>query len=394
MVSHMRPDQRIQGLYKFKPLFRCVQARHLSVLCWLLMALILDHGKGKRNDLCGYSPPKKLKDWTLMRMVRSGPWDDNVLIDEMSRDVLNWLPAPADGVIHLSADKTRKDKRSRKHPLGLVNRDSKHSPYHFGLEMVLLIASWAPFRIPIRLAVMAPQIKGHQNILFRQMLETVALPSWVREVMVSGDAAFAANPTLKLIDKQGWTYVFAMARNRKFTNGKYVSDLMRYLPKSSYRRRAIRKPDGRRCDYWVFEKRTTLHNLGDVTMVLSKKRRNAGPNQVRLFVPPLQEVKASAVLSLYAWRWGVEVTLKELQGGLHLGQMQVTRDADRVARSVGGAVCADLLLVRLYGRDAKSGQPWRLFRLKQRFQADLMQNEIDRTERKWKRKLKQYETAA
>ena len=40
-----------------------------------------------------------------MRMVRSGPWDDNVLIDEMSRDVLNWLPAPADGVIHLSADK-------------------------------------------------------------------------------------------------------------------------------------------------------------------------------------------------------------------------------------------------------------------------------------------------
>ena len=74
--------------------------------------------------------------------------------------------------------------------------------------------------------------------------------------------------------------------------------------------------------------------------------------------------------------------------------MQVTRDADRVARSVGGAVCADRLLVRLYGRDAKSGQPWRLFRLKQRFQADLMQNEIDRTERKWKRKLKQYEAAA
>ena len=170
------------------------------------MALILDHGKGKRKDLCGYFPPKKLKDWTLMRMVRSGQWDNNVLIDEMSRDVLNWLPAPADGVIHLSADKTRKDKRSRKHPLGLVNRDSKHSPYHFGLEMVLLIASWAPFRIPIRLAVIAPQIKGHQNILFRQMLETVALPSWVREVMVSGDAAFAANPTLKLIDKQGWTY--------------------------------------------------------------------------------------------------------------------------------------------------------------------------------------------
>ncbi|PON13214.1 hypothetical protein C2W62_35515, partial [Candidatus Entotheonella serta] len=75
------------------------------------MALILDHGKGKLKDLCGYLTPPKLKYWTLMRMVRSGQWDDNVLIDEMSRDVRNWLPAPTDGVIHLSADKTRKDKR-------------------------------------------------------------------------------------------------------------------------------------------------------------------------------------------------------------------------------------------------------------------------------------------
>ena len=387
------PTNVYNALYKFKPVFRCVQARHFSVFCWLLIALILDTSKGRLKDLCGYLPPK-LRYWTLMWMVRSGQWNAEVLVDEMSRDVLNWLPAPEDGVIHLSADKTRKDKCGRKHPLGLVNRDSKHSPYHFGFEMVLLIARWDHFRIPIRLAVMDPKIKGHQNILFRHMLETVELPSWVREVIVSGDAGFAANPTLKLIVKKGWTYVFAMARNRKFTNGKYVSDLMRHVPKSSYRRRATYKPDGRRCDYWVFEKRATLHHLGDVTMVLSKKRRHAGPNQVRLFVTNLQDVKASTVLSLYAWRWGVEVTIKELKGGLHLGQMQVTRNADRVARSVALSVCAYLLLVRLYGQDEESRQPWSLFRLKQRFQADLMRHEINRTERKWKRKLKQYEVAA
>jgi hypothetical protein len=170
-------------------------------------------------------------------------------------------------MIHLSAAKTHKDKGGRKHPLGLVTRESQHSPYHVGFAMVLLIASWDCFRIPIRLAVMDPKIKGHQNILFRQMLETIHLPSWVRRVMVLGDAWVAAHPTLKLIVKKGWTYVFAMARNRKLTNGKYVSDLMRHLPKSAYRRRATYKPDGRRCDYWVFEKRATLHHLGDVTVV-------------------------------------------------------------------------------------------------------------------------------
>lgn len=380
-------------LYKFKPVFRCVQARHFWVFCWVLIALILDNGKGTLKELCGYLPPK-LRYWTLMRMVRSGQWDADVLVDQMSRDVLNWLPAPADGVIHLSADKTRKDKRGRKHPLGLVTRESSHSPYNFGFEMVLLIASWNHYRIPIAIAVMDPKVKGHQNILFRQMLETVHLPSWVRQVIVAGDAGFAANETFKLIEQKGWTYVFAMARSRKFTNGKYVSDLMRYLPKSCYSRRAIHKPDGRRCDYWVFQKRVTLHNLGDVTIVLSKKRRNAGPKQVRLFATKLEGVKASTILSLYAWRWGVEVTIKELKGGLHLGQMQVTRDADRVARSVALSVCAYLLLVRLYGRDEASGQPWSLFRLKQRFHADLMRDQMDRTDRKWQRKLKQYEDAA
>jgi hypothetical protein len=115
---------------------------------------------------------------------------------------------------------------------------------------------------------------------------------------------------------------------------------------------------------------------------------------VRRFVTNLKDVKASTVLSLYAWRWGGEVTRKELKGGLHRGQMQGTRDADRVARSVTLSVCASLLRIRLYGREEASGQPWSLFRLKERFQADLMRQEIDRTERKWQRKLKQYEDAA
>ena len=48
------PTNVYNALYKFKPVFRCVQARHFSVFCWLLMALILDNGKGTLKDLCGY----------------------------------------------------------------------------------------------------------------------------------------------------------------------------------------------------------------------------------------------------------------------------------------------------------------------------------------------------
>ena len=93
---------------------------------------------------------------------------------------------------------------------------------------------------------------------------------------------------------------------------------------------------------------------------------------MKLFVTDLLEASAGTILSLYARRWGVEVTIKELKSRLSLGQMQVTRDTDRVARSIALPVCAYLLLVRLYGRDDLAAMPWSLFQLRQRFAVDVI----------------------
>jgi hypothetical protein len=90
----------------------------------------------------------------------------------------------------------------------------------------------------------------------------------------------------------------------------------------------------------------------------------------------------------------IEVTIKELKGGLHLGQMQVTHDKDRVKHSVALPVCAYLLLVRLYGQDASLSSPWSLFRLKQRFMVDMAKAQCDRIETRWQRKWLQLKEAA
>jgi hypothetical protein len=92
-----------------------------------------------------------------------------------------------------------------------------------------------------------------------------------------------------------------------------------------------------------------LHQLGEVTIVLSNKRRNYGPKRVKSIVTKLLDVRASAMLGQYAGRGGVELTIKALKGGLHLGCIQVSQDAKRVERSVVLPVCAYLLLVHLYG---------------------------------------------
>ena len=387
------PSKIYQVLYPFKRHFRCAQGQHFLIFCWLLIALIRDPGKGTLKGLTSYLPPT-LKYWTTLRMVRSGQWDAQAVLTDMATATLRSLSPPADGVLHLIGDSTLKPKRGRKHPVGHVTRHSEHDPYLFGFEMVLLIASWDHRRVPIALGLIDPKIRGHQNILFRQMLRDFVPPAWVRQIIVVADAGFAANETLRLIAEQRYTYVFAMPRTRKFTNGKHLRDLVQHLPKSCYYRRASHKPYGRRKDYWVFTRRATLHKLGDVTIVLSKKRRNDGPKGVKILVTNLTEASVGTILSIYARRWGVEVTIKELKSGLHLGQMQVTKESERVERSVVLSVLAYLLLVRLYGRDAAFAQAWSLFKLKERFIGEVAQDAVRRTELRWQRKWKQFKVAA
>jgi hypothetical protein len=75
------------------------------------------------------------------------------------------------------------------------------------------------------------------------------------------------------------------------------------------------KPDQSRKNYWVYARRARLKPLGDVTIMLSKQRRNDGPKKIKLIVTNLDNPSASAILNAFARRWAVEVTFKELKSG-------------------------------------------------------------------------------
>ena len=384
------PPKVYDFLYRFKSHFGCPQAHHFVLFCWLLVGLILVPDKGTLKGVSRIVP-SRLKYWALLRMVRSGWWSEHALLTAMSGEVLGSLPPAADGVLHIVGDTTLKGKRGEQHPLGRVARINKHAPYCFGFEVVLLIASWERFRVPVAVAVIDPQQKGHQNKLFRQMLQNFVVPSWVRQVIVEADAGFAATETLKLIEQLGYGYVFAVARTRKFANGKYLKDLVQHLARKEYRRVKSVRPDGRRRDYWIYECQRELHGLGEVTILLSKQRRNYGPQRTKIIVTNLRGVSAGDILSHYARRWGVEVTFKELKSGLHLGEMQVTKEAGRVRHSVALPVLAYLLLIRLY---AKEEAHFSVFKFKQRFATEVYQEQLTRTEQKWRTKLDHYKLAA
>ena len=88
------------------------------------------------------------------------------------------------------------------------------------------------------------------------------------------------------------------------------------------------------------------------------------------------------------------MTFKEFKGGLHLGRQQVTKDAERVRRTVILSGCAYLLLLRLYARDTTSSKEVSLFALKRRFTADVWQQQLEHVEHKWKRKCIYLKAAA
>jgi Transposase DDE domain len=375
----IRIPQRVANcLYPLSSSLNCPQGQHFRLFCWLLVSLIVCQGSATLRALNGLMP-RSLRYWTVLRLVRAGYWDASALITSLSRTVLYCLPP---------------QKTGQRQPLARKTRTNCFAPYLCGQSLVLLIAQWGRFRVPVAAAVIDPKVKGHQNLLFRQMLAEFVPPSWAAEVVVEADAAFAAKATLSLITDKGYNYVFGLARTWKLADGTRLAQLARHTPKSCYHRFASYKPDGRRKDYWVFRRRARVAHLGDVTILLSKSRRNYGPQRIKLIVTNLTEATTGEILSHYHRRWGVEVAFKELKSGLHLGQMQVTKRAERVVHALLLPILAYLLLLRLYGLGLKPETGASIWQLKQRFLEEVYQEQQDRTKHKWRKKLDQLRAAA
>ena len=389
-----RIPKRVENcLASYRPKFNKPQADHYRIWCWIIVTIIMCQGAGRLKELVKYMP-ERLAYWTILRMMRAKYWDEKDLLEVMAGDTLTNLRPPLDRILHLIGDTTRNEKTGKKQPLAYTTKMGKFEPYLFGQSILVMIAHWGKLRIPVAVAVIDPKIKGHQNKLFRQMLKNFKPPAWCKQVIVEADAGFAAKETLRLILKLEWDYVFSLARTWKLADGTYLSNLARHLPRKFYHRVASYKLNGQRRDYWIFRRKAKLNLLGDVTIILSKRHYNDSPKNIKLIVTNLNEASGGEILSYYAKRWSVELTFKELKSGLHLGQMQVTSDPQRVERSILLPVMAYLLLLRLYGNDDTSKQGFSIFKLKERFIDDVVQEHIIHSDQRWLKKVDKYRAAA
>jgi hypothetical protein len=343
-----------------------------------------------KATLCGLARfvPKHICEWHLRRFLYASYWCWRVLLYRLVDAVIAVLPPPEDGIVYAIGDGTYKDKTAQKHPLVKKGRLTSYGPYLFGLQIVVLMLDWGPYRLPIDMEIVRPkgQPDHHSpNALFRQMLRRFQSPLWAQRVIVLADAEFPSKETLKLIQERKFFFVMSLARTWKFEDGHSRKDLVTHMRKDCFTKTWFINSQARRRVYWAYLKTTRLRHIGDVTVVLSKKRRNSGPKATKILVTNLPEVNRRTVIALYSRRWNVELLIKELKGVPGLGQAQVTKEPRRVERSVALSLMAYLMLRRFRHTDIPAQGAWSAFTLKRNFAWEIMQQQIEHS---WALRLK------
>jgi hypothetical protein len=381
------PEEVTRLLTPLKPYF---SYRHYLVFCWLLVAHLVCFGKATVQGLARYTPTH-VAAWHLRRLLAAGRWQWDRVLEWLVSEALAAFPPPQDGVLYLVVDSTFKGKRGKKNPLAKKGRLTEYAPFTFGLPVVILIAQWDVYRIPLAFRLVKPKgSKEYQseNALFREMLQEVVLPAWCKKAVVVADAAYPSRANLQAIQARGWYFVIAFPRTWKLANGQYLRDIVTHLPIHHYHqvRVPLVVPHTHRRVFGTFAKQAQLAHVGDVTVVLSRRRRNDGPKHTKLLVTNLPQATAHLTVALYLRRWPVELCIKELKSAVGLGQHQVTKDVARVERSVAVAVMAYLLLLRLRAKQLKPGRSWSAFTLKQELAWEWGTRQLHRTVRQEARK--------
>jgi len=371
--------------------------RHHWLFCWFLVCQAVYQEKATIKGWARLMP-HYIAEWHLRRLLTAAYWNWRVLLWWFADQVIATLPPPHDRVCYLVVDSTLKDKTGQKHPLAKKGRLNAYAPYIFGLHIVVVMLQWGNYRIPIDFEIV--RRKGHphyssENRLLRWMLVRFQRPSWAEMVVVVADAAFASKANIQLIRQRGYFFVMALARTWCFDNGQALKALVTYWPNKHDRRCWVPLDEpGRRRTYWTYTQRARLRHIGDVTIILRKKRRNDGPKATKILVTNLPDVTARQVVDVYRRRWTVERLIEELKGATGLGQHQVTKDPQRVERSVAMSVMAYLVIVKFRAHDIPEQGSWSLLTLKQNFTWQLAQGQLERAAEQRLRKALQEREAA
>ncbi len=373
----------------FKQIPTVFRGKHGLTFGWFITLVALGHGNHKITSMASYAS-SYITEWRFRRLLSAKYWSLRSIFNWLTAEVIKKFPIPEDKTVYVIGDGSKKEKRSKKNPYVQKGKIRSTAGWFFGIRFCVLMISWGNFRIPVDFEILYP--KKHkkywnENKLFRKMLKRFTPPTWAKQVIVLGDTAYASNDNMQYIKERAkkdwkmhkiqWYFVFSMAKTWKFSDGSNLKDLTKHLKRNCYQKNFISSlTTNRKHCYWTFSKRVALRHIGDVTIVLSKKRRNLGPKAIKVIVTNLPKVTVKTILNIYQRRFMIEVLFRELKSGMGLGKQQVTKNEERITKSIGCSILAYLFLLKMQCHDILPNQPWSIFGLRENFRYRVMHNQF------------------
>jgi hypothetical protein len=220
------------------------------------------------------------------------------------------------------------------------------------------------------------------------MVGALVPPRWAPWGLVGGEAAYGSQANMRMGQERDkadparrWGLVLAIARPWQTAQEQTITNLVAPGPPTSYQRPRGPREQARQSGttFWTFHTRLCLRHIGDVPVLLSQRGRNRGPTQPNILGTTLAELTASQGGCISHQRWASARLHWERKSGLGVGEHQGRGDQNRRAKSVGMAVLAYVVVLRVCHHEIIPGKPWRSFQLQHALRLRVMTNPVEHT---------------
>lgn len=373
----------------FKNMPAIFRNKHKLTFMWLTFLMSLGVGNHKLKGMGNYGS-YSVTEYRFRRLLTAAYWNLHFILIWLSHEVIKNLPLPENATIYLIGDGSKKEKRGKKNKFNQKGKIRSNHGWFFGIRFIVLMVQWGNYRLPVDFEILfTKQDKRYlnENALFRKMIDRFEVPFGIKQIIVLADSGFASKDNLKFLHKKKekefkangilWHYVIAFAKTWKLENGQELKQIARHTNKINYKKITIPSINGsRKKTFWAFTKQATLRHIGDVTIVFSKARRNAGPKSVKVIVTNLPNMTSRDILCIYQRRFLIEVLFKELKSGLGLGKQQVSKNEKRITNSIGMSLLSYLMILKLQHEDICPGKSWSIFKLQENLRHRVFNEQV------------------
>ncbi|MBM3210926.1 transposase [Candidatus Poribacteria bacterium] len=245
---------------------------------------------------------------------------------------------------HIIIDSTAQKKQGKKMENTIIYKKGYTCDHFFVMGMVYFPGTQVRIPLPRRLYHTKAYCRKH-NIKYRtqvqlaeMMLRYAVLPKDMKVVVVF-DSFFPSKSLIDMIKQKGYHFVCSAKKNRVDSEtGKPLNEICEeHISKGHIKDRVDIRVPSKRSRYnhssaeryetktfITYTEKHTISKMGEVKVVFSHKEgKNVQLKDMRYILTDMLDLTTSQILTIYTYRWQIELFFKELKSYLGFGNYQM-----------------------------------------------------------------------